>query len=247
MKSRIFIFVPAFGSKISTTTFLSTHAIMGALTAKGYGGNIYSLSFPEISELRNLALTVWYDSMPECSHILMIDADMGIPSEVVIDMLDFDQPVVGVIYPKKTIPRRWVGSGLAKEETEIKNGFIKVEAVGGGCLLIRRDAIDTMLEQMPDLADSWITEIAIGNTLKEAGSDRVIRAFDNYYKRGRGKISEDISFCLRWRECGGEVWAASHRAITHVGDYHYIGNFLAESSQKEEKKLEERTDGNVPA
>jgi hypothetical protein len=35
-------------------------------------------------------------------------------------------------------------------------------------------------------------------------------------------VSEDISFCRRWRvDCGGEIWALLDAKIGHIGDYAY--------------------------
>ena len=55
MATDIFIFVPAFGSMISATTFLTTHALRQHLMMKGIGGGISTLSFPDIAELRSMA------------------------------------------------------------------------------------------------------------------------------------------------------------------------------------------------
>ena len=64
MSHSIFIFVPAFGQMISATTFLTTHALQQALAQKGIAGGVSTLSFPDIAELRSMATTIWYDSMP---------------------------------------------------------------------------------------------------------------------------------------------------------------------------------------
>src|SRR5690242_2717596 len=114
MAHKVFIFCPAFGGNITATTFLTSHALRDALAAKGIGGGISTLSYPDIGELRDMAVTIWYDAMPDVSHILFIDSDMGFPPEAVLDMLMFDEPVVGAIYPQRKFPTSWAGSGNGK-------------------------------------------------------------------------------------------------------------------------------------
>src|SRR5882724_5510326 len=47
----VFIFVPAFGSQVTATTFLATHALMPALGSRGIGCSIATLSHPDIADL----------------------------------------------------------------------------------------------------------------------------------------------------------------------------------------------------
>src|SRR5690348_7799861 len=103
----VFIALPAFGQMISATTFLTTHALRAHLSSKGIGGGITTLSFPDIAELRSMFLTIWYDSMPQSDYLLQIDADMGFPPDLVTDMIMFDEPLIGTIYPQRKMPLSW--------------------------------------------------------------------------------------------------------------------------------------------
>src|SRR5258705_2305761 len=49
---------------------------------------------------------------------------------------------------------------------------------------------------------------------------RLIRAFDPVAVDG-ARLSEDFSFCHRWRQCGGQIWADTAPAITPVGLYRF--------------------------
>jgi len=226
MANDVFLFIPAFGQIISAATFLSTHAIRQHLTMKGIGGGISTLSFPDIAELRSMALTVWYDTMPQSSHILFIDADMGIPPDLVTDMLMFNEPVVGTIYRQRKEPVSWAGSGTGASQTERRGDFMLVEGVGFGCTLIRRDCIEKMVAKFPDLIDTRLQLHPAGETLRQTGTNRLLRFFEKMDFPDRGVISEDLSFCLRWKECGGQVWAAIGHRISHVGPYDYAGRYL---------------------
>ena len=226
MAHNIFIFVPAFGQMITGATFLTTHALQQQLAAKGIGGGISTMSFPDIAELREMALTIWYDSMPGSSHLLFVDADMGFPPDLVLDMVMFDEPIVGSIYPQRKLPLSWAGSGTGQPVTERRGNFMLVEGVGMGCTLIRRDLVVKMIEKFPELIDTRLHLHPAGDTLKQAGANRLLRFFEKMDLPDRGVVSEDLSFCLRWGQCGGQVWASIGHRISHVGPYDYGGRYL---------------------
>ena len=226
MSANIFIFIPAFGQIITTTTFLTSHALRQHLSTKGIGGGISSLSFPDIAELRSMAMTIWYDTMPDVSHMLFIDADMGFPPELVTDMLLFDEPLVGTIYPQRKVPLSWAGSGTGKAVTERRGNFMLVEGVGMGCTLIRRDVVTKMIDKFPELVDKRLHLHPAGETLRQAGTDRLLRFWEKMDIPERGLVSEDLSFCIRWAQCGGQTWASVGHRMSHVGPYDYGGRYL---------------------
>src|SRR5882724_6208575 len=95
----LLIFIPAYGHHTSSATFETVTHLLPALMARGIGGGVSVLSYPEISEARNIALTGFYDT-PQCkdaTHLLFSDADMGFSPQVVMDMLLFEKPMVGAI------------------------------------------------------------------------------------------------------------------------------------------------------
>ncbi len=233
MAHKVFIFVPAFGQIITSTTFLTTHALQQHLGSKGIQGSISTLSFPDIAELRAMALSIWYDTMPDVGYLLFIDADMGFQPDIVSDMIIFDEPLVGTVYPQRKLPLSWAGSGTGTPTTERRGNFMRVEGVGMGCTLIRRDVVTKMLEVMPQIVDTRLSLHPAGETMKAAGCHRLIRAFEKLDLPDRGVVSEDLSFCLRWGQCGGSVWGAIGYRISHVGPYDYSGRYLDEVERQE--------------
>lgn len=233
MAKSVFIFVPAFGQQVTATTFLTTHALQQAFAGKGIGGGISTLSYPDIAELRNMALTMWYDTM-QSTHMLFLDADMGVEPQMVLDMLMLDEPVVGALYPKRVYPLQWAGSGNGKDTAERRAGFMSVNGVGMGCTLIAREAVTIMLEKMPELSDTRIEMHSAKDIFAGSGVKRIIKAFTKIDDPVIGELSEDLSFCQRWRECGGKVWASIAYNVTHVGPHPFQGCYLQHVAQKEQ-------------
>lgn len=226
MGHKVFIFVPAFGQQITAATFLATHALQQHFASKSIGGGISTLSFPDIAELRAMATTIWYDAMPDSTHLLFVDADMGFPPEMVTDMMLFDEPIVGTIYRQRKEQLGWAGSGTGTAQTERRGNFMVVEGVGMGVTLIRRDMITKMIEAYPHMIDTRLHLHPAGETMKQAGATRLLRFFEKLDIPDRGMISEDLSFCIRWNQIGGKVWAAIGYRINHVGPYDYHGRYL---------------------
>lgn len=222
---KVFIFVPAFGHQISSTTVQSIVGIMQAFNAAGIGGGFATLSFPDIAELRNMALSIFYDAV-DATHMLFLDADMGIDPSMVLEMLNFDEPVVGCLYPKKTLPIEWAGSGTGEAQAECRGYYMHVQGVGFGCTLIRRDAVRIMLEKYPEAIDTRLEHHIARQMLVSSGAKRVLRLFDCLDDPATGKVSEDLSFCRRWNACGGKVWASIGHNVCHMGLYPYTAKYL---------------------
>lgn len=239
MAHKVFIFVPAFGQQITATTFLTTHALQQHFASKNIGGGISTLSFPDIAELRAMALTIWYDAMPDSTHILFVDADMGFPPDMVTDMIMFDEPLVGSIYAQRKLPLSWAGSGTGTATTERRGNFMVVEGVGMGCTLIRRDMVGKMIDAYPEMIDTRLHLHPAGDTIKSAGANRLLRFFEKMDFPERGVISEDLSFCIRWNKIGGKVWAAIGYKINHVGPFDYSGRYLDIVEAQEAKAAEQ--------
>ena len=229
------IFVPAFGGIVNAATFMTTHSLRDNLTAKGITSSLSTLSFPDIAELRSMVTTIWYDTMPTSEYMLFIDSDMGFAPEVVNDMLLFGEPLVGAIYRQRKEPVSWAGSGTGQPNAERRGGFMEVEGVGMGCTLFKREVITAILQKYPELSDDRIDLHPAVGIIRGSGANRLIRAFEKMDAPERGIISEDLSFCIRWRNCGGRVWAAVDKKISHVGMFDFEGCYLDHLMQQNQQ------------
>lgn len=226
MTPGVFLALPAFGNMIHVNCMASLLRLILTLKEAEMNYHFGALGVPDLVEARNALLTIWYDAMPSMTHMLFIDADMTYIPDLVMDMLRFNRPVVGCMYPKKALNREFVGKPFRSETHEYIEGFIRVKAVGTGLLLIRRDAIDRMIE--PSVIDKvGLENSSVNGLLKQYGVTRVLRLFDNLHTQD-GRLSEDYSFCHRWQEADGGnhgLWAAVNYNIGHIGHHEYSGRY----------------------
>ena len=101
-------------------------------------GGFSSLSFPDIADLRNVFLSVWFDGI-KASHLLFVDADMQWEPELIFDMLVADKPLIGAIYPRKRNPISWVGLAPFTPPAASGGNLLELESLGCGVMLIRRN------------------------------------------------------------------------------------------------------------
>ncbi len=235
---KLFIAVPAYGESIFSQCVRSLFKLSAEITRRGWASSLATLSYADIAEGRNILLTHWYDRS-DASHLLFVDADMAFEPALICDMVEFGEPVVGAIYPRRQFHldrfAKAIAAGQPTEKAKAgsydyvvrepspqstaRNGFIRVGGCGTGILLVQRSCVDRLISKIPDLVDPRPPRnFGLGES-----NARLIRAFDFLTVDG-DRLSEDFSFCHRWRQqCGGEVWANISHSVTHLG----LQNFSA--------------------
>jgi hypothetical protein len=215
----ILICVPAYGQTMYAQTAQSLFALGQYLTREGIRSQLMWYSGADIEEIRNLFVTAWYDGKPEYSHLLFVDSDMGFPPELIRDMMLFNQPLMGTLYAKRKATPSIVGTLPAGHGTkDLVSGFMKSEGLGTGVMMISREVITKMLEEIPGL--SRPIQSSLAEASPEMGLTRIIHAFDKI-KNSEFQLSEDMSFCRRWVAIGGEIWANAAHRISHVGPFDF--------------------------
>lgn len=222
----VFVACPAYGEHITTPTVWALMHLALDLPRRGIDVKFSTYSYHDIVRIRNLMLTYWYDRMPDTSHILFVDADNKFEPYIVVRMLQKNAECVGLVYPKKAASEGFVGAFLTDERPG-DDGFLKVRGLGGGCLLIRRDCIDRLLQADLSLSDTREPdEVMHGDLIKQMELSRVITAFDRTTTEIGGKmreLGEDLSFCERVRNAGMTVWGNVSDVNSHVGWQEFQG------------------------
>lgn len=225
---KVFIALPAYGQNVMSTTTSSLLTTQRMLQANGWEGGFGTLSYPDIVEIRNIFLSIWFDNMPQSTHLLFIDSDMGWPAELIQDMINFsvrgNHPLVGAICPKKKLPIEFAGRAKVGD-AKVVDGFMEVNGIGGAIMLISREVVTAMLAKFPEIDDRiTVKNHAAKAILDTQNCTRLIKAFNKVHINGE-EFSEDLSFCHRWNDCGGDIWANIMHEITHVGLYEYKGRY----------------------
>ena len=55
-------------------------------------------------------------------------------------------------------------------------------------------------------------------------------------------LSEDFSFCKRWSDMGGEIWADLNSALSHVGPLVFCGDLTSQFAAADPPSGERRDD-----
>ena len=89
-----------------------------------------------------------------------------------------------------------------------------------GCLLIKREVIEKMIKQYPELE---IYQPTIINGAEEK-KDNMYNLFDTLHDiKTKRYFGEDFGFCQRWSDMGGKIHVYLKDYITHIGEYSYCG------------------------
>jgi hypothetical protein len=174
------------------------------------------------------------------SHLLFIDADIGFEPEQVFRLMDCGADVCAAIYPIKRIDWQKVTACAAAQRTpieaaaltyllefvggeqiQVNNGFAKVSYAGTGFLMVRRHVLLAMIERYPELRyrhDHKPDDKSAGSPWRCALFNCLIDEASGVY------LSEDFSFCKRWTDMGGEIWADLQSRFTHVGTVSFRGD-----------------------
>jgi hypothetical protein len=222
---KIFIACPAFGMQMNAQTAASLFALAQVLTQWGVPAGFTAQTNPCIEDLRNGMATVWYDCL-DATHLLFVDADMQFEADLVMDMLAADKPLIGGIYPKKRQPIEWVASALTPP-AKPEGNLLELEGLGCGVMLIRKDCVDQIIEAgQVEIDDD--PQGVIGGLIRPHGGTRALHLFDRI-KDGNRRLSEDLSFCYRYRASGGKVYAVLGHTICHLGLMQYTGRYSTEN------------------
>jgi len=201
-----------------------------------------------VTQGRNLCVSSFLNADHKYTHLLFIDADINFTPESIFEMIALDREVIAIPYPMKTI--NWDKIDRLSKEIKYKNatelstlGFtypikvadtsniivqnnvIEVTHAPTGCMLIKRQVFDKMIEKYPDLE---INQPTILNG-EETKNKNLYNFFDTLHDPVTKKYyGEDFGFCQKWTDIGGKCYCYINRFITHVGEYQYSGRFRDE-------------------
>ena len=199
-----------------------------------------------VTQGRNLSVAGFLES--KATHLLFIDSDIYFQGKSIFSMLKADKHIISVPYPLKTLmwekAFRKIQEGKIKTSDDIRralhtypmkvpdanniklqNGVMEVTDAPTGCMLIKREVIEKMIEKYPD---KEIVQKTVING-KYVNKPNMWNFFDTLHEpETKTYNGEDFAFCKLWRDIGGKCYAYVNDAIVHVGEHQYQGKFYDE-------------------
>jgi hypothetical protein len=245
-KPWIVIATPCFGGMVTQSYMLSVIRLMSYGKSAEFEVSLSMAGYDAlIARARSTLLAAFLDE-PRATHLLFVDADISFEPEQVERLLKFDKDFTGALYPLKSIdwdemPRRcvelgesvrqaglsYVGTFCPEAERKQEGGFATGIYVGGGFQLIRRGAVERMIAAYPETHFKSVHCLPMSGTRRDVvESSNLYALFDCIIDREAGTyLSEDYSFCRRWREIGGEIWIDGKSRLRHCGQFEFVGEY----------------------
>jgi hypothetical protein len=240
LHSSILIALPTTNQTMKSGTAITVAQTVKALVESGIGVELHNIDSAEIVTARDMFanMLLYTDAW---SSVLFVDSDMQFDPSLILRMIQLQTDVVGVAYPRRMLDlpkllscyetHRNLGRAVAqassftcklhweegdKQEVQVRDGFCKAAAVGMGCTLISKFALQDM-----------ISSKAVRPRLDlNAGEGRTCWSFFENIEQGESRLGEDYSFCYRWTEMmKRELWIAVEDQVSHVGSYSFSARF----------------------
>ena len=239
MQPHIFIATPCYGGVVTQGYMQSVCALMAAAPGAGISLTLALLGQDAlITRCRN-TLTSHFLADPNATHILFIDADISFEPENVFRLLGVGRPVAAGIYPLKayywdrscedrlahgepieTSGLHYVGK-LETGQHLLRDGdFATAIHAGTGFMLIERATVKQMQDAYPETRYRGVDAYRSGDRATPGG----YALFDCIIDPATGTyMSEDFTFCSRWRRLGGQIWLDTRASLTHSGPSDFKG------------------------
>ena len=184
--------------------------------------------------------------MPEATHLMFIDADIGWEPWHLLVLLNRDVDVIGGLYPMKTMPIKWVVNGFDGAE-EGADGLQEVSKAGTGFLLFKKHVFEKMNSH--PAVKQYKNDIGL-----DPKYDKYLKTYFDTAVRQNRYYSEDWTACENWRDLGGKIWVDKRVLLRHTGTYTFcqenmdhlmntIGPMYLETQRAKGMKLVDK-DGN---
>lgn len=211
---KIFIALPAGSWTVFTPTLRSIVNTISEIHANGWTYHLQCLDGDsDLPRARNVLLGLCYAS--DCTDMLCIDADnswqQGEFTRVMSHAVDF----VAGAYRMKTdqeeiYPVHWPEQRAIHVDVQSGQPLLEAELVPGGFWRLSRRCVEIMCNaaQKP-----WRTDVRFPGTVYPKVFHHALPIDDD----GMVELSEDFSFCYKWRKLGHKIYVDPALRIDHTG------------------------------
>ena len=230
------IATPTAGGVVKTEFANTLVGTIFDLKNRGIDARYMSVDGADVELARNYLSTLFLED-DACTHLFFVDSHVSFSAGLCHRLIEADCDIIGAACPRREMDMgllaQHVQSGtkdlntamalsmtynvsVGTDQLSVRNGLCQVDGIGTAVMLIKKVVFRTMLE------------MGVANRKENHDPGKFVGlsgGMGNFFERIRGEeklISEDLSFCRKWKtQCGGEIWAVVDQDIGHVGSMRY--------------------------
>jgi len=183
-----------------------------------------------ISRVRNVHMSVFLNDFTECDYFMSLDSDIEIVNcypnnNIFSKLIAHNEDFVGGLYAiKKPGVRRSSSITWTGHSPQFESGLVQMRWLSSGCWCVKRSVVEKMVKAYPELnydGDDNATGKKIYGLYIPMLYDLKEGDFPNIKLPFRKYLSEDWSFCERWKMLGGKIFADTGIVLRHIGKHDY--------------------------
>jgi hypothetical protein len=235
-RAKLYLATPCFGCQMSAAYLASVLNLQAECAMRGIECQTDFIGNESLVErARNILVARFLKT--DATHLLFVDADIGFRPESVFRLLDSGKDVVTAVYPKKSFnwsmvktkleqkdpePVRQMGLdfniNIASDREPVENGMVRVLDSATGFMMIKRQVLERMTAHFQQ-------ELYCINDIPGHNPKDYVAIFACMVDTStRRFLSEDYSFCRRYQQLGGEIWADIASPLVHIGHNFFHGD-----------------------
>jgi hypothetical protein len=207
---------PCYGGNVSFETLSGMINTSVLLTKIGIRFDVRMIASDALVSRARNSLVALMMEIPESTHLMFIDVDIGFDPVDIARLIGHDLDVVGGVYPMKQYPLRYAFNPLREGGKTDIPGVQQVKDLATGFMLIKRSVIERMIEHYPETR--YDADVDVGQR-----DIKLYALFDTELRDGKF-VSEDFTFCRRWRAIGGKVHIDETIVLKHLGLHSYMAD-----------------------
>lgn len=188
-----------------------------------YGGRVENFKTKWIADIyyARAKLFSFFLKHTEFTHMIMIDDDQDWLPEDIVWMLLLKRDFLAAVSCKKLYPIEFAFNLIGDDgkqamlRHELETNVAEIPFVGAAFMMISRECAEKMAKSYPELE------------YNNPDGEPEYAVFDPVILKDgptRRRLSEDYSFCWRWRRLGGKVEVKMDVTLGHSGSHRFQGN-----------------------